>query len=612
MNEMGEIDSNDIYQSFRKYDVRMLPWIENILEGESAFDNKEKTRIPHRIIDGEIVYNTNKNGDKYTRCHWDKISPCVHTRNDILASQNTIHPNQNRVFSVRELMRMMSIPDSFVWTEIKSSDLNSMSFEEKQKYLNKNEMNIRQCLGEAVPTEVFRSIAKKIKKSSNPETLSLQKINKLVEKERLDSVSHLREFIIKNHKILRLETLFDIVELSNSKRTTNAAYFTRKDISFTLIKDLPKFKNKKSIRILEPSVGIGRFIPQLAFYYKDKDKVSIDVVDIDGDSLEIMNLILSLHKLPKNIAINPIHGDFLMLDLKGKYDVVIGNPPYMKIRGKKELLNFYKFDKINTDTNNIFSFFIEKCMTLGNYISLIVPKSLINTPEFNKTRALLLESDITKICDYGEKGFRGVKIETIGICLDMNKKKIQKDVIIESYIRNCYQKVKKSYVFSENYPFWLLYRNKEFDAVASKLTFNIFQAFRDRQITKKNTLEKGKIRVLKSRNIGSNHIINLSGYDCYVNDANNFAVSKYLNQKDVVAVPNLSYYPRASFLPKNCIADGSVALLTLKNGSRKPDIKDLEFYHSKEFESFYRVARNYGTRSLNIDNNSVFFFGLLK
>jgi DNA (cytosine-5)-methyltransferase 1 len=77
-------------------------------------------------------------------------------------------------------------------------------------------------------------------------------------------------------------------------------------------------------------------------------------------------------------------------------------------------------------------------------------------------------------------------------------------------------------------------------------------------------------------------------------------------------VPNLTYYPRASFLPGNTIADGSVALLTLKNGSRLPTEKDIEFYGSKEFEKFYRVARNYGTRSLNIDNNSVFFFGLLK
>lgn len=144
------------------------------------------------------------------------------------------------------------------------------------------------------------------------------------------------------------------------------------------------------------------------------------------------------------------------------------------------------------------------------------------------------------------------------------------------------------------------------------MKFNIFQSFRDRQITKQITKDNGKYRVLKSRNIGNNEVKELENYDCYIDDIENLAVAKFLNRHDVVMIPNLTYYPRASFLPKNTITDGSVALLTLKNSSRFPTEKDLEYYGSKEFEKFYRVARNYGTRSLNIDNNSVFFFGLLK
>ena len=144
------------------------------------------------------------------------------------------------------------------------------------------------------------------------------------------------------------------------------------------------------------------------------------------------------------------------------------------------------------------------------------------------------------------------------------------------------------------------------------MKLDIFQSFRDRQITKSLTKSNGQIRVLKARNIGNNEIKNLANYDCYVDDFKNLAVSRYLNENDVVMVPNLTYYPRATFLPKNTIVDGSVALLTLKNGSRLPTEKDLEFYSTKEFENYYRVARNHGTRSLNIDNNSVFFFGILK
>jgi hypothetical protein len=66
-----------------------------------------------------------------------------------------------------------------------------------------------------------------------------------------------------------------------------------------------------------------------------------------------------------------------------------------------------------------------KSLQLGNFVSLIVPKSLINAPEFNKTRELLLKHDLLKICDYGEKGFKGVKIETISFLADtsLTKKK---------------------------------------------------------------------------------------------------------------------------------------------------------------------------------------------
>jgi DNA (cytosine-5)-methyltransferase 1 len=52
-------------------------------------------------------------GDKYKRQRWDKVAPCIHTANDCLASQNTIHPFDDRVFSIAELMEIMAIPKEF-------------------------------------------------------------------------------------------------------------------------------------------------------------------------------------------------------------------------------------------------------------------------------------------------------------------------------------------------------------------------------------------------------------------------------------------------------------------------------------------------------------------
>jgi len=612
LKKMGEISENDIFHSYREFDERMLPWIEDLKEGQSAFENTDEDKIPHRIVDGIKILNKSKNGDKYARWYWDKEGPCVHTRNDILSSQNTVHPTDNRVFSIRELMRMMSIPEKFEWSNIKTKDLNKLSLLEKKAFLKKEELNIRHCLGEAVPTGVFESIASNIKNVLSQKNITISEIKKLVQDNQLNNTENLIEFINSNFKDYSLENILLIAELSNSQRQNTSAFFTRKDIAYTVIKDLPELKKKKNIRILEPSVGVGNFLPLLFEKYSNKSKVVIDVYDIDKNSIKILKTVLEKINIPSNFKINIYNDDFLLHKFDIKYDIVVGNPPYKKITKNKDLLSRYKLGAVNKETNNLFSFFIDKSISLGAFVSLIVPKSILNSPEFNESRELLLKYDLKKICDYGEKAFKGVKIETISFLVNTNPKTKSDNVIIESYIDNSYRVKSKEYIFSNKFPYWLIYRNETFDKLVSKMNLDIFQSFRDRQITKTHTKNKGKIRVLKARNIGNNEIKNLTNYDKYVDDFVGLAVAKFLNENNVVMVPNLTYYPRASFLPKNTIVDGSVALLTLKNGSRLPTEKDLEFYSTKEFETYYRIARNHGTRSLNIDNNSVFFFGLLK
>ena len=160
LKEFGEIDKDDIYHSFRTYPEHMRAWISDIKEGESAFDNADDSKKPHRVVEGKIVINQQKNGDKYKRQFWDKVGPCIHTRNDQMASQNTVHPSDDRVFSIRELMLMMTVPRSFKWVETDFSDLNALSFEKKRAFLKNEEIKIRQSLGEAVPTVIFQSIAR--------------------------------------------------------------------------------------------------------------------------------------------------------------------------------------------------------------------------------------------------------------------------------------------------------------------------------------------------------------------------------------------------------------------------------------------------------------------
>lgn len=607
LQKMGEICEQDIYHTFRSYAPHMEKWIENITEGQSAFDNEDESRIPHTQKDGIIVFNQRKNGDKYTRQYWDKVPPCVHTRNDILASQNTVHPTDNRVFSIREVMLMMSVPQNFEWSEVPYWQLNALPLDQKQKFLKKEDVNIRQSLGEAVPTIIFQQIAHKIKTKLADTELTEQETLSIIQKYDLTDNQKLSNYIGK-HRKLGFVRLAKIAEYANCARTETAAYYTRQDICYSVVKNLPDYPDNKILHILEPAVGVGNFLPALFLKYANVAELHIDVIDINIDSINLLKQILQSIPQPENVRLNFINKDTLLQNFSKHYDIVVGNPPYKKV-SDKDLLKQYKQAIVNADTNNIFSYFIEKALQIGDVVSLIVPKSLINAPEFGRTRELMNQFPITNIVDFGEKGFKGVKIETIAFTINQCVKRGKTKV--ESYITNNIEVHNQDYITDTTFPYWLIYRNGNFDNIAKKMQFGIFRVFRDRTLTKANTSRHGKIRVLKSRNIGSNEIIDIVNYDTYIDDISNLEVGKYLNHTECVLVPNLTYNPRACFMPQNAIADGSVAILTIASDCEVTK-SDLAYYATDEFGQFYNIARNRGTRSLNIDNNSVFFFGKLK
>jgi len=607
LTEMGEIDSKDIYHGFRKYDSKMVDWIKDIKEGQSAFDNEDPIKKPHKLVDGVIIPNVNKNGDKYSRCYWDKVAPCVHTRNDILASQATIHPNDNRVFSIRELMRFMTIPLSFKWSEDDTILLNKCSLGDKISHLRKHEINIRQSLGEAVPTAVFQSIAENIKKIDSHKKISLNQVKRIIVRENLAVVDNLLAYLDKEQPSFTLAT--KIAELANAKRLDDAAFYTRQELCFNLVSDLPDFKTKKIVRILEPSVGVGNFLPVIFEKYKHIDSVKLDLVDINSDSITTLKKLVKLLKIPKNFEIRFINDDFLAHEFRNKYDVVIGNPPFGKVEADK--FKQYVRSGIGTDikSRNLFALFYEKALRISDVVALFSPKSILNAPEFSLLRKTLEQHAITKINDYGEKGFNGVKIETIS--MQVNSKARPDETTVESYILRSYKVNKQKYVIDEVFPYWLIYRDSYFDSMTDKLALDIFSVYRDRTLTSKGMKSKGNIRVLKSRNIRNGHTVDLEE-DQYVDSVSASPIAeKYYNAESVIVAPNLSYYPRASFLPSNTIVDGSAAILVPKRNI-KLTISELEFFASKEYFMFYRIARNYATRSLNIDSSSVYFWGIPK
>ena len=611
LNTFGEIDPDDIYHSFRTYPEHMRGWISDLKEGQSAFDNVDDKKKPHQIVDGKIVINQQKNGDKYRRQIWDKVGPCVHTRNDQMASQNTVHPEDDRVFSIRELMRMMTVPESFKWSEESIEYLNALPIEQKKAYLKREEIKIRQSLGEAVPTIIFQEIAANISIVLNRTPVNSSFINKIVNEYKFKSAEEIITFIKKNPLNLSTSALSRIAEMSNTSRTDNAAFYTNKALITEMIKALPDIESDE-IRILEPSAGVGNFIPLILKRFEGK-KLTIDVMDIDPNSLEIAKALFEKCEASNTCTINYIVADFLLHGFDQKYDFVIGNPPFYKMKSNSPLLKQYQDQAINKDTTNICSFFLDKAIEISNYVAIVFPKFILNTPEFAESRKYLSEKKIDCIIDFGEKGFPGVLIETVALFVTTQGKPGKTRVVSVTHHLDMEQK--QSYIMDKQMPYWIIYRNELFDSVYEKLEFDRFSVFRDRQITNNLISISGDIRVLKSRNISDDGrtVLDVHGYDSYIDQetAKKLAVYDFLNSENVYITPNMTYKPRVMKKPQGMLVNGSLAILIPKGNFELSDAQQM-YFSSDEYREFYQIARNYQTRSLNVDACSVFFYGVLK
>lgn len=283
------------------------------------------------------------------------------------------------------------------------------------------------------------------------------------------------------------------------------------------------------------------------------------------------------------------------------------------MKSANTLLNVYRQKAINRDTTNICSFFLDKAMSVGNYVALVFPKFLLNTPEFAKTREYLSEKAVECIIDFGEKGFPGVLVETLAIFINSQGRPLKTNVF--SFTHGIRLEQAQNYIFDKKLPYWIIYRDSKFDSICKQLDFNVFKVFRDRQITNKMLSNIGDIRVLKSRNISDDgkKVIDIDGYDSYISsvDAKSLSVFEYLHREDVYLTPNMTYKPRMMRKPKDTLVNGSLAILVPK-GQIIPTEAQLEYFSTQQYRDFYQVARNYQTRSLNVDACSVFFYGLLR
>lgn len=583
LNDFDSYDSGDIYHSFRNYDSYMREWIHDLKEGETAFNNSEDKK-PYKIVDGKkVILKSEHLGNKFRRLVWDKPCACVATRNDQLASMDTIHPRDDRVLSIRELMRVMTIPESFKWSDQDISQIKTKS--QKECFYKKNELNIRRCIGEAVPTRIMEKIAKNIN-------------DMLDYNEFINSSGKSENYNKDNYYISSY-----IFEKSVANNKESGSFYTPQSIIFDCLKKFQNL-NLKKIRVLEPSVGGGNFVLPLINAIDSIGKIELDLVDINPDAIKELKKKIKKYNIDSSkIKINYLVEDFIEHDMSKGYDIVVGNPPYFKLKSKE--LAKYK-DIIDITSGNIYGLFLEKIYPHSDNIIMVLPKNFLMAPELDKVRKKYEAYDIVSLIDYGVDGFKDVFIEIISIHFQKNYKN---KIYIENKRDNTIRYVKQKYIFHDK--MWLIYRNEFFDEYIKRFELDYFDFYRDRQITNKYLKNSGKYQVLRSKNIlDDGKIVSIKNYDRFIDDPTPFLFSKYLNM-DAIIFPNFTYNIRASKLPKNTLANGSIVIAYPKNGQ---DINQIntDVYSTKEFREYYSIVKNKSKFTINIDRNTIYYIGKLK
>lgn len=576
--EFGEISKDDIYHAFRRYPEYMREWIHSIKEGESAFDESNPVK-PYKLVNGKRqLLQGSYMGNKFRRMFWNEPAPCIATRNDQLASQSTIHPEQDRVLSIRELMRVMSIPDSFVWSK---SNIKNLTQAQAELFLKKNELNIRRSIGEAVPTEIMRDMAHNIKEIFDFDNYV---------KSKNDNV---HSFYVSSYN----------VEMGLDKVKDSGAFYTPQSVVFDTIKDI-KVEQNSNITILEPSIGMGAFLPQLLRLVGECNSVVIDAYDINKDVLDkLKDAVEQIGYTKNNVTINYYCEDFLLANIEKKYDIVVGNPPYVKLTGKD--ISKYRRLTDNKTVSNLFGFFMDKVYGLSNEIAFIIPKTFLMTPEFNELRDKFQHKfNIVSITDYGVCFFKTVFVEIISVHFKIN---FSRKALIDNKRDKIKTYLPQGYIYHDKS--WLIYRDAWFDEYIKHLKLDVYDFYRDRQVTNKYLLDAGRIRVLKSKNLLDNgEIVNIVNYDKYINDVDMFNVKKYMNENNII-MTNFTYNIRATYLPNNSIVNGSFAVLILKNEEDRAFV-DLSLYSTADFRKYYAIVKNNSKFTINIDSNSVYYIGV--
>jgi adenine-specific DNA-methyltransferase len=224
--------------------------------------------------------------------------------------------------------------------------------------------------------------------------------------------------------------------LSKAEKKEFGFFVTPPSIIDILIERTAKHTSNVS-RILEPSCGSCEIVNALI----ESGKYPTVVVDAVEFNQKVFD---SIKELTFKTPVTLIHQDFLTYE-NGKYDLIIGNPPYFVMPKEDVPENYQEFV---VGRPNIFGIFIIHALSMlseNGILSFIIPKSFLNASYYSKIRDYIHSTfTIIDIIDFEDNNdFLETQQATLGLIIQ----KKHSIVVSESKFSI---RLGEHYVFTEN------------------------------------------------------------------------------------------------------------------------------------------------------------------
>jgi adenine-specific DNA-methyltransferase len=376
----------------------------------------------------------------------------------------------------------------------------------------------------------------------------------------------------------------NVLEVTKENRL--GQYFTTNNV---LKEKVYSFILNKPNNILEPSIGQGDLI---SFITEKLSNINFDMYEIDKEII----LLDSLEKNQNKSKV--IYGDFMIQEITKKYKTIIGNPPYIRTKKKR----------------NIYIDFTEKCYNLldnNGELVFIVPSDFLKLTSASKLLdEMMLNGSFTHIYHpHNEKLFVNASIDVIVFRYCKNillEKKVEYNEKI-MYITNSSGLI----TFSEEQPINTIMFKDKFDIYVGIVSGKD-------EIYKNNSL--GNIEVLNGKD-KKEKFIYIEKYPCDNNDINKYllkhkqpllergikkfteknwfqwgaprnitSINEYMN-KDCIYIYNLTRRDEIAFIGKVGYFGGSLLMLKPKS---ECDLKKIVSYlNSVKFRKNFIFANRF-------------------